>query len=64
MVKSLPTEWGTDSDWRCKTVDGITTFLRVTDFANSDDARLFNEWCEANHYVQKMAKRDCQVKQK
>ena len=49
----LPTEWGTDADWRSKTVGDTTTYLRVTDFANSDDARRFNEWADRGYFLQK-----------
>jgi hypothetical protein len=55
-MSELHESFGKPDDWRCKTVDGITTFLRVTDFANSEDARLFNEWCERGYRLQKGCK--------
>lgn len=58
MSQQLPPEWGTESDWRSKTVGDKTIYLRVTEFANSDDAKRFNEWADNDYRLQK----GCDVK--
>jgi len=43
--------FGTESDWRSKTVGDKAIYLRVTEFANSDDARRFNEFADSNYLL-------------
>ena len=50
--------FGNDSDWRSKTVGDKTIYLRVTEFATSDDAKRFNEFAANDYRLQK----GCDVK--
>lgn len=52
----LKPEYGSREEWKRSDYDGKSVILRVADFVDLYDAAKFNDWCDADYYLQKIKK--------